>query len=75
MTIYLDSDSKLFYRLKEDSLRSMELLPWKLQMPFFLTFLHNRFLSERFKDMEIIGAIDLYIKWKFCNGEELTIDI
>ncbi|VAW11208.1 hypothetical protein MNBD_BACTEROID03-1239, partial [hydrothermal vent metagenome] len=40
---------------------------------FYFRFLRDDTLAERFKDMEIIGAIDLYIKYVFCEGGSLSL--
>ncbi len=73
LTFYLDKNSNLYFSECTGPLSAIEKMPWKFQLPFYLTFLRDDTLAERFKDMEILGAIDLYIKWKFCLQEELCL--
>jgi len=75
VSFYLDKKSRLFW--SKDGIKMLELhdLPWKYQLPFFLQFLHNNEFAERFKDMEILGAIDVFIKnqYFFSSNSELNL--
>ncbi len=73
LALFVDEYATIFFSCNGRQALPISKMPWKLQLPFFLTFLHDHSLAERFKDMEIVGAIDLYIKWKFCSGEELIL--
>ncbi len=73
LTLFVNQYASIFFSYNGQQALPISKMPWKLQLPFFLTFLHDHSLAERFKDLEIVGAIDLYIKWKFCNGEELIL--
>ncbi len=74
LSIYIDKNSSLYYKTTTKQIQSIYQLPWKLQLPFYLTFLHNNSLAEKFKDLEIIGAINIYIKAKYFMGEKLYLD-
>jgi len=73
LSIYIDKYSNLFWAEKGERLLPLNTMPWKYQQAFYLNFLHDYELSERFKDMEIIGAIDLFIKSKYCLGQDLEL--
>ncbi len=75
LTIYMDKCSNLFWAANNLKIYPLQHMPWQYQQAFFFTFLHSAELSEKFKDMEIIGAIDLFIKSKFCLGEPLELDV
>lgn len=62
VVFYLDKTSKLYWSKDGIELKLLEKLPWRYQLPFYLKFLHNDGLAERFKRMEILGAIDVFIK-------------
>lgn len=72
-TILMDRYANLFWKTKNSDIKPLIDLPWKFQMPFFLTILHNDKLAERFKNFEILGAIDLYIKSKYLMNQELNL--
>lgn len=69
----LDSDANLFWSREGKTLKELATLPWKFQLPFYLKFLHNDDLSECFKDLNILGAMDIYIKLKFFSNEPLEL--
>ena len=62
VAFYLNKKAQLFWAADGEKLQPLSNLPWVYQLPFYLTFLHHDDWAERFKDMEIIGAIDLFIK-------------
>lgn len=74
-SIFMDKSSNLFWSNGNGRILPLAHMPWRLQQPFFLTFLHNESLSEKFKDLEIIGAIDLFVKNCFFHGHPLELDI
>ncbi len=59
---YMDKKSNLYWSTTKERLKPITTMPWEYQLPFFLRFLHNNELAERFKNMEILGAIDVFIK-------------
>ncbi len=69
----MDKRSNLFFGENESCLKPLEEMPWESQQYFFFTFLHDDDLSERFRNMEIIGAIDLYIKSMFFLGKPMYL--
>ena len=73
LILFMDNFANIYYQVNGKELMPLAKMPWKLQLPFFLTFLHDDVLADRFKDLEVIGAIDLYLKWKICNGETISI--
>ncbi len=73
ITFYTDRKAELFWKKADSNLLPLRQLPWKLQVPFYLKFLHDDRLAERFKDLEILGAIDIYIKSKYFLAEDLGI--
>lgn len=73
VTFYLDKDSNLFYSEVYNEYYSLQQMPWRLQQPFYFIFLNNQELEDKFKDVGVIGAIDLFIKWKFCLNEHLNL--
>lgn len=70
ITFYLDKKSTLYWSLDNIQLLTLDNLPWKYQLPFYLRFLHNNELAQRFKDMEIVGAIDVFIKREYFFGDK-----
>ena len=74
LSIHLDKNSNLFWSYPQGKILPLSDMPRKIQIAFFLTFLHREELSEKFKDMAILGAIDLYIKNSFYNGHPLLLD-
>lgn len=74
LTIYGDKYANLFWQTTNAKILPLTTLPWKFQMPFFLKFLHDDTLAERFKNLEILGAIDVYIKSKYFLNEELGLE-
>lgn len=62
---YIDKKSRVYWSIKGQSEKPLAELPWEYQQPFYFQFLHNSSLAERFKDMEILGAIDVFIKSQF----------
>ncbi len=75
VSISMNNHGSLFWNKKEKKSLPLETMPWKFQLPFYLKFLHNHNLAERFKNLEILGAIDLYIKLKFCLKEPLELPV
>ncbi len=75
ITISMDNHGGLFWHEQEKESLLLETMPWKFQLPFYFKFLHNDNLAERFKNLGIIGAIDLYIKLKFCLKEPLALSV
>ena len=73
MSIYLDRYSNLFWRVGEEHPKPLQTLPWKYQQAFYLTFLRDVKLTNTLKNMEIIGAIDLFIKGQYYKGEALEL--
>jgi len=71
--ILADQHANLFWKTKHSKINPLIDLPWKFQMPFFLTILHDDNLAERFKNFEILGAIDLYIKGRYLTNKELDL--
>lgn len=74
LTILSDPFANLFWKHADAEVMPLAELPWELQLPFFLKFLHDDRLAERFKDCEILGAIDIYIKSKYFLREELNLE-
>jgi len=72
-TILIDQHANLFWKAKDSGIKPLIDLPWKFQMPFYLTILHDDRLAEQFKNFEILGAIDLYIKLKYLRNKELNL--
>ncbi len=75
LTVLGDQYANLFWQYEDSQPAPLAELPWKFQLPFYLTFLHDDELAERFKNMEIIGAIDVYIKSKYFLNEELSLEV
>ncbi len=50
-------------------------MPWTYQKFFYFAFISNDFMAERFKDMEPIGAIDLFLKNLYVGGEPQELDL
>lgn len=73
ISISMDNHGGLFWHEPEKKTLPLKTMPWKFQLPFYLKFLHNDNLAERFKNLKILGAIDLYIKLKFCLQEPLGL--
>ena len=69
----MDSHAHLYWKKDNGKNQKLSTLPWKYQLPFYLKFLHNDDLSGRYKDLDIVGAIDLYIKHKYSMNEPLGI--
>lgn len=72
-TILADQYANIFWTTERSDIKPLSEMPWELQAPFYLTFLHDDRLAERFKDYEILGAIDIYIKSAYFNGKDLNL--
>ncbi|WP_298474805.1 hypothetical protein [uncultured Maribacter sp.] len=73
LKLYLDKNSNLYYREDTNEIYPLKQMPWRLQAPFYFKFLHSQQLGDLFKDHDVIGGIDLFVKWKYCLQEDLNI--
>ena len=73
LKILMNPFARIFWKVGNGKVVALSSMPWKYQLPFYLKFLHNDALSERYKNFDIIGAIDVYIKFKFCLNEPLDL--
>ncbi|GMN06531.1 hypothetical protein MTsPCn5_19200 [Croceitalea sp. MTPC5] len=73
VSFYLDKRSQLYWSKDGIRLEGIATLPWEYQLPFYLRFLHNDELAERFKKMEILGAIDIFIKNHYFFDQHGTL--
>ena len=74
LKLFLNKNSNLYFKsYHSDSILPIEQMPWKLQSPFYFTYLHDKKLGDMFRNHDIIGGIDLFVKWKHCLQEDLAI--
>lgn len=73
LKLYLDKKSNLYFSEDSCGIYPIKKMPWRLQAPFYFTFLHSKELGNLFKDHDVIGGIDLFVKWKHCLNEDLNI--
>ncbi|MEM7487462.1 MAG: hypothetical protein AAF348_19840 [Bacteroidota bacterium] len=74
LCIYMDKYANLFWSVRGERLLPINALPWKYQKIFYFKFLHDDGIAAKFKEMEIIGAIDLYIKSTHVQGKPLDLE-
>ncbi|WP_299430783.1 hypothetical protein [uncultured Maribacter sp.] len=73
LKLFLDKNSNLYFKAKSGSIMPIEKMPWNLQAPFYFTFLRDQKLGDLFQNHDVIGGIDLFVKWKYCLNEDLNI--
>jgi len=71
--LYLDKNSNLYFSYNFGAILPIKEMPWKLQAPFYFTFLHDQKLGNLFQNHDVIGGIDLFVKLKHCLQEDLNI--
>lgn len=65
--ILTDRHNNIFWQKGNETPSTILNMPWRFQIPFYLTFLHDDKLASKYKDMQVLEAIHVYLKDNFMN--------